>query len=143
MTTTDLAPSRSAVGASATAAILVYSDNAAIRAQVRGAIGDSLGGRAVELTDVATSKQAMFLAEENHYDLVIMDNETTKCGGVGLTRQMRNELTNQQPLVLLLLARQQDAWLAAWSRADAAVVRPVDPFELRRIVAGLLHLEAD
>jgi DNA-binding response OmpR family regulator len=108
---------------------------------VRQAVGDTIGERdvAVEWTEVATSEIAMDLTEAQHYDLIIGDNETTKLGGVGLTRQMRNEL-DWQPTVLLLLARQQDAWLAAWSGADAAVQQPVDPFALRALVTKLLGL---
>jgi hypothetical protein len=38
----------------------------------------------------------------------------------------------------VLLGRAQDAWLATWSRADAAVPHPLDPMQLSRVVAELL-----
>jgi DNA-binding response OmpR family regulator len=127
-----------------TASILLYSDNATVRREVRLAVGDAIGARdvAIEWTEVATATRAMQLTEERQYDLIIGDNETTKLGGVGLVRQMRNEL-DWQPTVLLLLARQQDAWLAAWSGVDAAMQQPVDPFELRALVGQLLGIDAE
>ena len=33
-------------------------------------------------------------------------------------------------MIVILLDRQHDAWLAKWSGADAWFVKPVDPFEL-------------
>jgi hypothetical protein len=41
--------------------------------------------------------------------------------------------------VLVLIGRPQDAWLASWSRADAAVSHPVDPVALNEALAGLLR----
>ena len=41
--------------------------------------------------------------------------------------------------MLVLIGRPQDAWLATWSRADAAVSHPLDPVRLAETVAGLLR----
>ena len=124
------------------ASILLYSDNANMRREVRLAVGDVLGARGVpvEWTEVATSAVAMLQSEERTFDLIIGDNETAKLGGVGLVRQMRNEL-DWEPNVLLLLARQQDAWLAAWAGADSAMLTPLDPFALRQRVIEMLGLD--
>jgi hypothetical protein len=43
--------------------------------------------------------------------------------------------------VLVLMGRPQDAWLATWSRADAAVTLPVDPVEFASALASLLRRE--
>ncbi|MDR2380054.1 MAG: hypothetical protein LBE08_02570 [Bifidobacteriaceae bacterium] len=121
------------------ARILLYSDNALVRDLVRGTIGETIGADARPLvwTQVATSAIAMHECHTGRFDLVVIDNETTKLGGVGLVRQMRAEL-GWQPVVLLLLARPQDAWLAAWSGADAALLQPVAPPVLVAEVAKLL-----
>jgi DNA-binding response OmpR family regulator len=118
---------------------MLYSDNAAFRTLVLDVVGAAIGAedRPIEWTEVATHQIAMAKCFEGEFDLIIMDNETSKLGGVGLIRQMRAELV-WQPTVLLLLARQQDAWLAAWAGADAAMLQPVDPFELVTQVAELL-----
>jgi hypothetical protein len=39
----------------------------------------------------------------------------------------------------VLTGRPQDSWLAAWSRAEAAVPHPLDPIELARAVADLMR----
>ncbi|MEV7675531.1 hypothetical protein AB0O84_27835, partial [Streptomyces sp. NPDC088752] len=39
----------------------------------------------------------------------------------------------------LLIGRPQDAWLATWSRADAAVTLPVEPVEFAASLASLLR----
>ena len=41
--------------------------------------------------------------------------------------------------VLVLTGRPDDAWLANWSRAEAAVSHPLDPVVLGRAVLGLLR----
>ncbi|MDR2565966.1 MAG: response regulator [Bifidobacteriaceae bacterium] len=119
--------------------ILLYSDNARVRHEVQDNLGDTLGAdnRPIQWTEAATHEVAMILCQEGTFDLIVMDNETNKLGGVGLTRQMRSEL-DWQPTVLLLLARQQDAWLGAWSGADAALLQPIDPLELTTTVADLV-----
>jgi hypothetical protein len=40
---------------------------------------------------------------------------------------------------LLITGRREDAWLAAWSRAEASVIHPIDPFTLANTVADLLR----
>jgi len=124
-----------------TASILLYSDNPNLRREVRQAVGDTIGAGnvAVQWAEVATAEMAMMLTRDDTFDLIIGDNETAKLGGTGLTRQMRNEL-DWEPRVLLLLARQQDAWLAAWCGANAVIQRPIDPFTLRQRVTELLGL---
>jgi len=41
--------------------------------------------------------------------------------------------------VLLITGRKEDAWLAAWSRAEAVVTHPIDPFTLAQSAATLLR----
>ncbi|MDR3106658.1 MAG: hypothetical protein LBU05_00425 [Bifidobacteriaceae bacterium] len=119
--------------------VLVYSDNAAFRGEIIKGLGDALGAdrKPIAWTEVATHEMAMILCLEDRYDLIVMDNEAGRLGGVGLTRQMRGEL-EWTPVILLLLARQQDAWLGAWSGADAALLQPVDPFQLAATAARLV-----
>ncbi len=64
-------------------------------------------------------------------DAVIADGEATPAGGMGLAKQMKDEL-DPSPPVLVLLGRADDRWLADWSRADAVSVLPVDPIALPR-----------
>ena len=41
--------------------------------------------------------------------------------------------------IVVLTGRPDDAWLASWSRAEAAVPHPIDPIVLGRTVLGLLR----
>jgi DNA-binding response OmpR family regulator len=60
-------------------------------------------------------------------------------GGMGICRQLKDEIY-QCPPILVLTGRPQDAWLATWSRADAAVPHPLDPRALAEAVTGLARL---
>ena len=68
-------------------------------------------------------------------DLAILDGEAVPAGGMGIAKQLKDEIY-QCPPVLVLTGRPQDAWLATWSRAEAAVPHPIDPIQLAEAVVG-------
>jgi hypothetical protein len=70
--------------------------------------------------------------------LAILDGEATPTGGMGIAKQLKDELTTCPPIVVLT-GRRDDAWLANWSRAEASVPHPLDPIVLGRTVLGLLR----
>ncbi len=86
--------------------------------------------------DVATPAAAVSATEAGGLDVLILDGEAAKMGGLGLCRQLKNEVFDCPP-VLVLLGRPQDGWLAAWSQADLAVPYPIDPVALSKAVAEL------
>jgi hypothetical protein len=57
---------------------------------------------------------------------------------MGIARQLKDEIYNCPP-TLLITGRAQDAWLASWSKADATVSHPIDPFTIASKVADLLR----
>jgi hypothetical protein len=57
---------------------------------------------------------------------------------LGVARQLKDEVFNCPP-VLVITGRKEDAWLAAWSMAEASIVHPIDPFTLARSAAELLR----
>ncbi len=124
----------------ATLRVLLYSDHVEARAQVRQAVGSVVAADLppVEWFEVATAPAAIDAVEAGGFDLLVLDGEAGKVGGMALARQFKDEVFHCPP-VLLLTGRPQDAWLAAWSAADVAVCRPLDPFELQKAVAGLLR----
>jgi len=85
---------------------------------------------------VATPAAAVEAADLGGYDLFIFDGESSPIGGLGLAKQLKNEIFDCPP-ILVLTGRPQDAWLAAWSQADLAVPHPLDPIALARAVADL------
>jgi DNA-binding response OmpR family regulator len=119
--------------------ILLYSDDVDVRDQVRLALGRRLGRGEPDIVWVETATAAQVDTEVRHgrFDLLILDGEASKVGGMGIARQVKDEVYDAPP-VLVLIARPQDAWLAAWSDADAVVAMPLDPAVLHEAVVGLL-----
>ena len=67
-----------------------------------------------------------------------LNGEAVPAGGMGLCRQIKDELENCPP-VLLIIGRPEDAWLATWSRAEAVITHPIDPVALADSLAALLR----
>ncbi|MET9291794.1 hypothetical protein [Streptomyces sp. NPDC003077] len=124
----------------ATATVLVYSDDAGTREQVRLAAGRRPAPDLpeLEILECATLPAVLEALEQGGIDACVLDGETAPAGGMGVCRQIKDEVFRCPP-VLLLIGRPQDAWLATWSRADAAVTHPVDPVEFADALAGLLR----
>ncbi len=122
--------------------VLIYSDDSTVRAQVISALGErphpSLP--AFVYSEVATEPVVFQLLDAGGIDLVILDGEAVPVGGMGIARQMKDEIFKAPP-VLLLTGRVQDAWLATWSRADAAVPHPIEPLRLAEAVIDLVRSE--
>lgn len=123
--------------------ILVYSDDAAIRARVMTALGTRLHPDLPELSyvEVATEPVVIRRMDAGGIDLAILDGEAVPAGGMGVCKQLKDEITPCPPIVVLI-GRADDAWLAKWSHADAVVPHPVDPMALSRTVLGLLRTPA-
>jgi len=113
--------------------ILLYSDDVNTREKVRMAVGPRSGERPVEWVETATHEGTVMQADTERFDLMILDGEAAKSGGMGMTRQFKHELFSCPPIVVLV-GRMGDAWLATWSEADAAVAHPLDPFEVKAAV---------
>ncbi|GAA5517745.1 putative response regulatory protein Rv3143 [Demequina sediminis] len=125
------------------ARILLYSDDRNVREKVRFAVGPTTHGRPIEWVEAATHAAVTAQLDSTTFDLVILDGEAAKVGGMGIARQMRHELYVCPP-ILLLVGRPGDAWLATWSEADAAVAHPLDPFAVRDAVdAFFVPADAD
>jgi DNA-binding response OmpR family regulator len=118
--------------------VLLYSDDVDTRAAVRLAVGrrPARDLPPVEWVECATSAAVVRYLDAGGIDVAILDGEAAPVGGMGLCRQLKNEIYNCPP-VLVLTGRPQDAWLAAWSLADAAVPHPLDPILVAEAVADL------
>ncbi|MCB0932819.1 MAG: response regulator transcription factor [Mycobacterium sp.] len=120
--------------------VLVYSSNSGTREQVRLALGTRVHPDLPELiyTEVATGPMVVRLMDAGGFDLVILDGEASPVGGMGIAKQLKDEIADCPPIVVLT-GRADDAWLAKWSRAEAAVPQPIDPIRLAEAVVGLLR----
>ncbi len=92
----------------------------------------------MEFLECATLPAVLSELDAGGIDVCVLDGEAVPAGGMGVCRQIKDEIFRCPP-VLLLMGRPQDAWLATWSRADAAVTLPVDPVEFAAALAGLLR----
>jgi CheY-like chemotaxis protein len=121
--------------------IVVYADDSTIR----GAVINALGGQTAsdigehQIHEFATGAALRaFVDSKATIDLFILDGEAVPEGGLGVARQLKDEVFNCAP-VLVITGRKEDAWLAAWSLAEASVVHPIDPFTLAKSAAQLLR----
>ncbi|MEU4362083.1 hypothetical protein [Promicromonospora sp. NPDC023987] len=135
----DRASDRASGGATSNPRVLLYSDDRTVREQVRLAVGPRLhaGAPDIEWTEVATPATVVDKADNEKWDLLVLDGEADQTGGMGLCRQLKNEIYECPP-VLILTGRPEDAWLASWSLADGVVARPLDAIKVQEAVAKLL-----
>jgi len=110
--------------------------------RVSASIADALiGGDEIEILQVRTPERALQqLDDVGGWDLVLADADTQPTGGFALARDVkgREKMGRAVPPVVLLLARDQDKFLAKWSEADAFVLKPADPFDLHAVVAAVV-----
>jgi DNA-binding response OmpR family regulator len=118
--------------------VLLYSDDITTRDAVRAAAGRR-PARDVEVVawhECATAEAVIEAMDAGGYDIAVLDGETAPVGGLGLCRQLKNEIFRCPP-ILVLTGRPQDAWLAGWSLADDAVPHPLDPIAVAEAIARL------
>jgi DNA-binding response OmpR family regulator len=120
--------------------VIVFSNDPAVREQVRTAVGRRPApdlGR-IEWVECASGEEVVSTIDAGGVDLAILDGEAQPTGGMGLSRQFKYEIDDCPP-VCVLLGRRDDRWLATWSLADATIARPVDPVTAAETVAQLLR----
>ncbi len=124
--------------------VLVYSDDSNTRSEVLLALGKRPHPDlpALEYVECATEPVVIATMDAGDVDLAILDGESAPAGGMGVCRQLKDEIY-QCPPVIVLTGRPEDGWLATWSRAEAAVPHPIDPLLLAETVIRLLRPRAD
>ena len=120
--------------------VVVYSHDADVRAQIRLAIGrrPAMDVPDAEIIEVATEPALFRLLDAGSVDVMVLDGEAQPAGGMGVSRQAKDEIYNCPP-ALLVIGRVDDGWLATWSRADAVISHPIDPIALAHELAGLMR----
>jgi DNA-binding NarL/FixJ family response regulator len=119
--------------------VLVYSDDVNTRSEVMLALGKRPHPDlpVLEYVEVATEPVVIQQMDSGEIALAILDGEATPVGGMGIAKQMKDEIFRCPP-ILVLTGRPDDAWLATWSRAEAAVPHPIDPMQLAEAVTRIL-----
>ena len=124
-----------------TQTVVIYSDNSLVRS---AAIRSITPAPAADLAPIAVKEFATAAALKDYFDdkgsadLIIVDGEAAPVGGLGLAREIKDEVYNAPPIVGVI-GREADRWLATWARLDAIVLHPIDPRTLAREVAALLR----
>jgi DNA-binding response OmpR family regulator len=120
--------------------ILVFSHRPDVRESIITAVGRRPAadlGR-VAFIEAGAVADVLSLVDSDEIDLAILDGEAQPTGGIGLCRQLKNEVDNCPPIVIAV-RRRDDRWLATWSQADAVVVHPLDPLSTAETVADVLR----
>jgi CheY-like chemotaxis protein len=94
----------------------------------------------VTYVEATTGGELVARCDEGGIDLAILDGEAAPTGGMGLCRQLKDEL-DEPPPVLLIVGRRDDAWLATWSRAEGVTAHPIDAVRTTEAVLRLLAPE--
>lgn len=120
--------------------VLVYSDNSQVRAAIARAITPAPSPESAPITikEFATAAALRgYFDDKGTAAILIVDGEATPEGGLGLARQLKDEIY-QAPPIIGIIAREADRWLATWARVEAITFHPIDPRALAREVAALL-----
>ena len=124
--------------------IALYSDDSSVRESVKKALGSRIAPDlpAHTISEFATGPALRARVDGGkNFDLYILDGESVPEGGLGIAKQLKDEVFNCPP-VLLITARPSDNWLATWSKADATVLHPIDPFTIASKCASLLKVNS-
>ena len=123
--------------------VVLYSDDPAVRDSVRVAVGRRPSGDLgrLEWVECTAGPQVLKAVDAGGIDLVVLDGEAWPTGGLGLAKQLKDELKDCPP-TLVLVARRDDAWLGRWSLADAVLPQPIDAPDLTAAVVALLRQRA-
>jgi len=126
--------------ASTTTTVLVFSHRPEVRETIITAVGRRPArdlGR-LDYVEVGTIDEVLAAVDAGGVDLAILDGEAQPTGGMGLSRQLKNEISPCPPIIISVL-RKDDRWLAVWSQADAVIVHPLDPLAAAETVAEVLR----
>ena len=88
-------------------------------------IGQELRFRAARNGDLGTKA-----ALRDRPEIIVADEIASRAGAFSLTKTLRDDADPYTGVIVILLERKHDEWLAKWSGADAWFVKPVDPFEI-------------
>ena len=78
-------------------------------------------------------------ARRDRPEVIVADEIASRAGAFALAMELREGAAEPYDgIIVILLERKHDAWLARWSGADAWFVKPVDPFALAERVLELV-----
>lgn len=125
-----------------TATVLLYSDDARVRESMRLAIGARpAADLTVTFVEASSQGEVIRLVDGGGVDLLVLDGEAAPSGGLGIARQLKDEIDDCPPTIVVI-ARAADRWLAAYAKVDATLMHPLDPMTTGQTVAAMLRQRA-
>jgi DNA-binding response OmpR family regulator len=95
-------------------------------------------GSPLRFLEAANGDEGARIALRERPDAVVADEIASRAGAFALAKALRGDADPYRGVIVILLERRQDEWLARWSGADAWFVRPVDPFDVADRLLELL-----
>jgi DNA-binding response OmpR family regulator len=95
-------------------------------------------GEPLEFLEAPNGEIGLKLAWRHLPEVVVADEIASRAGAFAMARDLRGATEPFRGVIVILLDRPHDAWLAKWSGADAWFVKPVDPFALADRIHELL-----
>lgn len=123
--------------------VLVVSEDPVERLRATSALGAAGDVELVELETAAAAREEL-VERGGRFDVLVVDGDLAPKGGFAALYDLRAaaELAGATATpAIVLTARPQDAWLAAWAGASAVLPKPVDPFGLEARVRALVGTE--
>lgn len=105
--------------------IFVVSDDPRVRDVAGFGFGSS-----VEVTFATDAREALEIMREGIPAVVVVDMHAGSAGGFALAKDMKADPRLRRVPVLMLLQRDQDAWLAREAGAELHKTKPIDTTEL-------------
>ena len=95
-------------------------------------------GEPIEFFEASNGELGARAAWRERADIVVAEEAASRAGAFSMARDLRGAQEPFPGVIVILLDRPHDAWLANWSGADAWFVKPFDPFELADTMVELL-----
>jgi DNA-binding response OmpR family regulator len=96
-------------------------------------------GEELRFRAAANGELGIRAARRDRPQIVVADELASRAGAFALAKTLRDDPQPFTGVILVLLERKHDAWLARWAGADAWFVKPADPFEVADRLLELLE----
>ena len=119
--------------------VLIVSEVAAERLRAGSALTLHAGAEVIEAASGEEARRRIIDGDLD-VDVLVIDGDLQPRGGFALLYDLREKFTLEGrplPASIVLTARAQDRFLVDWSGADRWIEKPVDPFQLARLVTEL------
>jgi len=121
--------------------ILIADDEASLRCLIQA----TLEGPEIHTTQAVCGADALRMATEKNFDLIILDWMMPGMSGIEVLQQLRAQRQTAQIPVVMLTARGQmkDQEQALRSGANEYVMKPFSPLELLEKITSILDVEEE